>query len=310
MNPKIDKELVAVDISKHSLEVKSHSMKQSYTNDSQGIAELLETLGSMEHPLVIYEATGGYERLLQDSLSTADIAQQMVPPSRVRAFAQSEGIKAKTDPIDAAVILRFAEEKRFRPYRPRSAEHQELIGLMNRRAQLTSFLTQEKTRVQNSRQSILPLIEEMILIIESQIQKTEMAIRAVIRRHTKLKEAYKALIEIKGVGEVTVWSVLAYLAEITELKRNQLVALVGVAPFNKDSGTINKRRSIQGGRSKVRKALYMAAQSAAVWNPVVRPYVQGLRDRGKPYKCAMVAAMRKLIIHMQSKLKNLKISLA
>lgn len=97
MNPKIDKELVAVDISKHSLEVKSHSMKQTYTNDSQGIAELLETLGSMEHPLVIYEATGGYERLLQDALSSADIAQQMVPPSRVRAFAQSEGIKAKTD---------------------------------------------------------------------------------------------------------------------------------------------------------------------------------------------------------------------
>ena len=125
-----------------------------------------------------------------------------------------------------------------------------------------------------------------------------------------LSAACKAIISVKGVGEITAWSLLAYLSELVHLKRNEAAALVGVAPFNQDSGKTNKRRSIYGGRAKVRKTLYMAAQSAARCNPVIKAYVLGLRERGKPYKCAIVAAMRKLIIHLQSLLKKSEISLA
>ena len=112
------------------------------------------------------------------------------------------------------------------------------------------------------------------------------------------------------MGKITAWSILAYLGEITTLRRNELVALAGIAPFNKDSDKYRGKRRIEGGRAKVRKCLYMAAQSAAVHNEHIKKYVDALRSRGKPYKCAIVAAMRKLLIHLQSLVKNPQISLA
>ena len=115
---------------------------------------------------------------------------------------------------------------------------------------------------------------------------------------------------VVGIGKTTAWSILAYLSEITELKRNQLIALAGIAPFNKDSGKFQGKRRIEGGRAKVRKCLYMAAQSAAVHNEHIKKYVDGLRARGKPYKCAIVAAMRKILIHLQILLKKQQITLA
>jgi transposase len=115
---------------------------------------------------------------------------------------------------------------------------------------------------------------------------------------------------VSGVGEVTAWTVLTYLSEITEMGRNQLIAMAGVAPYNRDSGKKSGKRSIRGGRPKVRRALFMAAHTAAYSNAVIKPYVQGLMVRGKPYKCAIVAAMRKLLLHLQSLLKKAQISLA
>ena len=135
-------------------------------------------------------------------------------------------------------------------------------------------------------------------------------IRELIKKNEPLQAKTQILAAVKGVGEVTTWTLLAYLSEMTYVSRNQLVALAGLAPYNRDSGKSRSKRSIQGGRAKVRKCLYMAALTAARHNPVIKAYMEGLLARGKPYKCALVAAMRKLLIHLQSLLKKHQLALA
>ena len=135
-------------------------------------------------------------------------------------------------------------------------------------------------------------------------------IRDTISSHALMSAQIECLQKIKGVGEVTAWVVIAFLGEIDKLTRNQVVALAGLAPFNRDSGMFKGQRKIIGGRAKVRTTLYMATHTAARYNPVIKEYVEGLRSRGKPYKCAIVAGMRKMLIHMQSELKKLKLKVA
>ena len=302
--------LVAVDISKDSLEVYIPNDPFSTPNTKAGIKKLIKVSRKLGKPFVIFEATGGFERLLMESLHQAGIDYCLVPPSRVRAFASSEGIKAKTDLIDARVIYRFAQEKRLKPTLPLPKEIIKLRSLVDRRAQLIDLQAQEKTHLHMVPEITRPLVLKMIDVIEAQVQEIELLIRQLIRSYQTLKSADKKMRSVVGVGEVNSWTLLAYLHEIFHLKRNALVALVGIAPYNRDSGNMKKRRCIMGGRAKVRKNLYMAAKTAAQHNPVIKPYVNGLLERGKPYKCAMVAAMRKLLIHLQSILQNSEIQLA
>jgi len=231
-------------------------------------------------------------------------------PSRVRAFARSEGIKAKTDAIDTAVLLRFAQQKALRPTPAPDPTHQELAALMDRRGHLSSEIAREKNRLDKAPHTVMASIKRMIRLIDKEIAAIERKIEKLIEHDPKLNPKARIITGVHGVGKVTSWSILAYLGEITELSRNQLVALAGVAPYNRDSGKTIGKRSIYGGRAKVRKCLYMAAKSAAQHNPVIKAYVEGLRARGKPYKCALVAAMRKLLIHIQSLLRKYQFTLA
>jgi transposase len=150
----------------------------------------------------------------------------------------------------------------------------------------------------------------MIGVLNKELARIETQIRELIQTDHDLKETSSTLQSVQGIGEVTAWSMLAYLCELGHLKRNQIVALAGLAPFNKDSGARKGKRSIEGGRAKIRKCLYMAAQTAARHNPVIKDYVEGLTARGKPYKCAMVAAMRKLLIHLHVLIKHQQSALA
>ena len=150
----------------------------------------------------------------------------------------------------------------------------------------------------------------MIRFINKELASIEARIRKLINSKPIIKEQVDVMQLTCGIGEITAWTLMAYLEEIGTLGRNQLVALAGVAPYNNDSGPKSGKRSIYAGRAKVRKCLYMAAQTAAQHNPVIKPYVDGLIARGKPYKCAMVAAMRKLLIHLQSQIKNIEIEIA
>lgn len=299
---------VAIDIAKATLQVQDDQKSFCVENTPPGHQKLLAALRRLAHPLVVFEATGGYERGLLQCLREANIPLAMLNPSRVRAFARSEGSRAKTDRIDAKMILAFARSKQLQP-RPAPSDHQlDLAALLDRRGHLVEQLTREKNRLQNSETLILRSIKRMIKILEKEIASLEQAIEKLTNSDPFLKPRCQLIQSVKGVGKVTAWTLLAHLSEMEHLKRNQLVALAGIAPFNRDSGKASGRRSIIGGRAKVRACLYMAAHTAASCNPVIAPYVQRLRQRGKPYKCAIVAAMRKLLLHLQSLLKNAHLS--
>lgn len=302
--------LIAVDVSKESLEIQTDDRSFNVPNTKKGIARIIKVAKAAEFPFIICEATGGYERLLLNRMHTEEIAVCRTNPARVRAFAASEGIQAKTDPIDAEVILKFAKGKQLRPTAPVSPRRQELIALLDRRDHLKEQGAREKNRIQNSPNYIHASIKRMQQVIKKEIDAIEKRIREIIKSDENLSACASCLSAIKGVGQVTVWMIIAFLGEITLLSRNELVALAGVAPYNKDSGKFKGKRRIKGGRAKVRKALYMATRTAAMHNPVIKAYTDGLQARGKPYKCAMVAGMRKMLIHMQSELRKAEIKVA
>ncbi len=297
---------IAIDISKSDLEVRTQNHHCSLSNNPIGFKALVEIAGRQDQPLVVCEASGGYERSMIDYLHQKQVAVVQVNPRLIRNYARSEGLKAKTDPIDALMILGFAQEKRLQPGAVPDPRRQKLAAWLDRRSHLTEQLAREKNRIQNSPKYIKGDIEWMI----KRIEVVDNRIRDLVKKDHQLSKEAGLLQSVSGVGPVTAWTLLAYLSELGQLKRNQIVALAGIAPYNRDTGRFKGKRKIEGGRAKVRKCLYMAAQTAAIHNPVIKPYVEGLRARGKPYKCAMVAAMRKLLIHLHFLMKNHQLSLA
>lgn len=302
--------LIAVDVSKDSLQIQTKTKRWDVENNADGLAKLIVRIKKMEDPFVVCEATGGYERALLYCMHENCVTVCRINPRRLRAFAVSEGVKAKTDPIDAAMILKFAEKKELRPLQPLGKEKRGLQALLDRRSHLTGMIASEKSRLKNSDEMIHESMRDVIRLLEAELDRIEQLISDLIEEHRDLKMRFETITAIVGVGKVTAWAALGYLGELEKIGRNQAVALAGLAPFNRDSGKFSGKRRIIGGRAKVRKALYMAAQTATIHNPVIKTYFDGLVDRGKPYKCAMVASMRKLLIHMRSELIKLDSGLA
>lgn len=301
---------VAIDIAKDTLQVQTCESSFQETNDAAGFAAILRRTRRMGNRHFVFEATGGYERALLDHLHRRGHAASLVPAARVRAFAASEGIKAKTDPIDARVILRFAQEKRPAPAPAPTESQRELQALVDRREQLSEHLKREKTRRRKCEDCVRQSIESSITLAKEQIAELDSRIKELVGQDGPMLSAFKVLIAIKGVGPVTAWTIIAHLPEITSFRRSEVVALAGLAPFNHDTGKTQGPRSIFGGRAKVRRCLYMAALAAKSHNGVIKPYYQGLKERGKPSKVALVAAMRKLLIHAHAQLKKHEIKLA
>ena len=299
------KNYIAIDIAKDTLQVQSESGAFCVANNERGIAELLGKIDrNTAH--VVCEATGGYERLLVQTMHDQDVTVSLINAARARAFANSDGLKAKTDAIDAQSLLEFAQQKNPRPTEPQTAAQRQLRDLLDRRSHLTEQIAREKNRLQKSSKSTRKSIERMIKFVEGELKKIEKEIEQCTEEDDELKAKRECLESITGVGKTTALTVLAYLSEIETLGRGPVAALAGVAPFNRDSGKFQGKRRIQGGRAQVRKCLFMAAQSAARYNPVIKAYVQGLRARGKSYKSAITAAMRKILLHMKTLLNNLK----
>ncbi len=299
---------VAIDVSKDTLHIQDDHCSFATENSSAGHRSLLTHLKSCSHPLVVFEASGGYERGLCQLLHKEGIPLAMLNPARVRDFARSEGVRAKTDPIDTKMILAFAKSKAVRAMKAPSENCVKLAALLDRRNHLVEQLAREKNRLQNSETIIEHSIKKMIKILEKEVASLDKAIDDLVGSDEGFRARSQIIQSVKGVGKITAWTILACLGEIELLNRNQAAALAGIAPYNRDSGKVKGKRTICGGRAKVRKCLYMAAQSAATCNPVIAAYVQGLRERGKPYKCAIVAAMRKLLLHIQSLLKKAQLS--
>lgn len=300
---------IGIDVSKDSLSVYDlrHQHARAYCNDTEGHQSLCEDLSAQSASseiAIVCEATGGYEMEMALFLNQQGWAVSIVNPRPVRDLAKAFGKLAKTDPIDAQMIAHYGQVVQPAATVFASQAEQELKVWVTRRQQLVEMMSAEKNRQQQARGPAKDTITEHIDWLKEQIGKADEKIKQFSETTTE-QHARKALLQtVKGVGPVVSSSLLALLPELGQLNRRQIAALVGVAPFNRDSGHYQGKRRIWGGRAAVRKLLYMAVMSAIRFNPPIRAYYKHLRTKGKLKKVAMVACMRKLLICLNAMVKN------
>lgn len=288
---------IGVDISKKHLDlaIAGHKVFR-VPNNPAGMSRLFDRLASLNRPHLVCEATGSYGRLLAREMAGHGIAVSQINPRRVRELARADGRLAKTDAIDAAVILRFAHLMEPEPdpqYDPNAVE---MADLVRRRRQMVDMLAMEKQRREHPEaQRVQASIDAHIGFLSQQIADMDQAIARHIEADATLSRRAGLLTTIPGIGKTTAAVLIAEMPELGTIGNKQAAALAGVAPFNRDSGAMRGQAHIAGGRLSVRCALYMASLSAIRANPPIRDFYQRLRDQGKPGKLAIVAAMRKLI---------------
>lgn len=300
-----NKNYVGIDVSKKSLDVYIHPIGQilKVTNDTVGIKQLQKILTN-KHSHVICEATGGCERLVAQMLSKAGIAVSIVNPRQVRDFAKAMGQLAKTDQIDGRIIALFGEKIEPAIKAPVSIKQQALADCKSRRKQLVAMITMEKQRLHRASPEIKKSIEKIIKYLEKELEALEKSLRSYIAGDAEWSKKDKLLRSIRGVGEAVSTTLIADLPELGTLDHKKISALVGVAPFNRDSGIYVGNRTIWGGRASVRAALYMAALVASKNNPKIKAFYERLCAVGKAKKVALTACMHKLLIIMNAMLKT------
>jgi transposase len=298
--------VVGVDVSKHRLDVAvlPGGDTWSVSNDVSGHEELAGRLAPVGAVLIVVEATGGYEQALTLSLATRGLPVRVVNPRQVRHFASALGMAAKTDRLDARVLAEFG--RRVAPaLRPiRTEDEQALLDLTTRRHQLVEMLAAEKNRAKQARGAIRREVAAHIKFLERQIKNVDGDLRRLIDQSPTWQLQDDLLQSVPGVGSTTAVILTAELPELGHLSGKEISALVGVAPFNRDSGKWRGQRHIAGGRWRVRCALYMATFSARRCNPVLKALYERLRAAGKPYKVAMTACMRKLLTILNAIVKS------
>jgi transposase len=260
---------------------------------------------------VVCEPSGGYERPLLEGLWKAGIAVSMVNAARVRSFARAQGYLAKTDQIDAVVLREFGERLTPPTVAAPSPQRRRLGALVERREQLVNLISMEEQRLDQTDEKVVrKMSQKLIKQLHDQVTQLDEMIANLIEEYDDLRGQSERMQQVKGVGRVTAATLLAELPELGRLSRNEIAALAGLAPFNHDSGKHRGRRSIRGGRVKVRRVLYMAASVAARFNPILTAFYQRLVKAGKPKKVARTAVMRKLIVLLNQMLKNPEFTLA
>ncbi|MBE7413892.1 MAG: IS110 family transposase [Deltaproteobacteria bacterium] len=297
---------IGIDVSKAYLDMAVLPTGERWRspNDEPGIASLVNRLLGLQPALVVLEATGGFEAPVAGAMAAACLPLAVVNPRQVRDFAKATGRLAKTDALDAVILARFAEAVRpdVRPLP--DADAQELAALLQRRRQIIEMLVAEKNRLCSSHSSISKSIKRNIDWLEKQLAEVDGNLADTIRKSPLWREKDNLLKSAPGVGPVLAVTLLADLPELGSLTRKQIAALVGVAPLNRDSGTLRGKRTIWGGRANVRQTLYMSALAATRHNPVIRDFYERLRVAGKPGKVALIACMRKLLTILNAMLKH------
>ena len=297
---------VGIDVSKARLDVavRPWGQSESVTNDEAGIKSLVKRLGEIQPALIVLEATGGVERQLTRALVNAELPVVVINPRQVRDFAKATGQLAKTDSIDALVLARFAEA--VRPaLRPLPDEVTlELRGLIARRRQLTEMIVAERNRLGGASKTVRKRIDAHVRWLEAELQRADGDLDQSIRQSPIWQDKEDLLRSIPGIGPVISRTLLAELPELGGLNRKQIASLVGIAPLNRDSGTLRGRRAIWGGRASVRAALYMAALVASRRNSLISVFYKRLRTAGKAPKVALVACMRKLLTIINSMINH------
>jgi transposase len=276
-----------------------------FEQTAEGRADLVQWLKARQVTHVVLEASGGYERAILRALGAARLEACLVPPHRVRALAKASGRAAKTDALDARVLAAFGRllSPRVRPsFDPETAA---LTTLVRRRRQIVDLMTLEDNRRQQEEDpGILADIAALLSLLRSQLDALDRRIAVQIRASDALRQKHDVLVTFPGVGPVTSAVLLAEMPELGSLEAKQAASLAGLAPFNNDSGTSEKQRSIKGGRTGVRCALFMAALTAIRHNPDIKAFYKRLRDQGKPQKVAHVAAARKIVVILNAKLRD------
>jgi transposase len=297
---------VGIDVSKGLLDVAVLPEGESWSaaNDEEGITQVVKRLKSLRPRLVVLEATGGMETALVAAAATARLPVVVVNPRQVRDFAKSVGALAKTDAIDARVLARFAEAVRpeVRPLKDKEAS--QFSALIARRRQLVEMLTAEKNRLATAPEAIHPSIEEHIAWLDQRLDDINGKLKKAIKKSPVWRAKDQLLRTAPGVGFVFSATLVAGLPELGALNRKRIAALVGVAPFNRDSGKYRGRRCIWGGRGSIRAVLYMATLTAIRFNPVIRAFYLRLCAAGKEKKVALTACMRKLLTILNAMVKT------
>lgn len=298
---------VGVDVSKAKLDVAFRPEGESFqiSNDEAGIAECVKRLREVRPELVVVEATGGFETPFVAAAAVAALPVVVVNPKQVRHFAKAVGRLAKTDAIDAAVIAHFAQA--VRPdVRPIESEASGRLGaLLSRRRQVLEMITAEKNRLVTAREKqVRQRITYHLHFLKEELAGLDDDLDSEIRASPAWREKEDLLRSVPGVGPVLARTLLAELPELGQLDRKRIAALVGIAPMNSDSGTLRGQRHIQGGRARVRTALYMAALVGSRFNPRLKHFYESLRASGKSGKVALVACARKLLVILNALLRD------
>lgn len=297
---------VGIDVSKRRLDVCVLPEGEHFVvaNDEAGIASLLQRLREADPELVVLEASGRYERPAAAAIAAAGITVSVVNPRQARDFAKAMGRLAKTDKIDSGILARFAAAVGPRPSVLPDEEAQVLQAILTRRRQLLEMLTAENNRLQMATPTVAKRIRAHMKWLRKELERTGKDLDEAVEASTTWQENEALLRSVPGVGPILARTLLAELPELGKLDHRRLSALVGVAPFNRDSGTFRGKREVWGGRAPVRATLYMGALVATRHNPVLKEFYGRLLSAGKPKKVALVACMRKLLSILNAVLRD------
>jgi len=300
---------VGVDVSKDRLDVHVLPSGQAFAvaRDGKGLNELIERLSSVRPRLIAVEATGGFETIVAAAIAGAHLPLAVINPAQVRHFAQAIGKRAKTDPIDAAVIARFAEAVKPEPRELPDEPARLLSELVGRRAQVIEMLVAERQRERRaSALRVRKSLARHIATLEKELPEIDRDIDAMVCGSPVWRDKEDLLVTFPGVAHKIARNVLADLPELGRLTRRQIASLVGVAPFTRQSGRWKGKSMIAGGRPFVRAAIFMAAFSAIRCNPVLRDFYQRLLAHGKPKMVALIAVARKVLTILNAMLRDRK----
>ena len=300
-------EFVGIDVSKLQLDVCLHSAGTVFSvpNAEAGFKELCERLQAVSPQLVVLEATGGYERLCAASLAQSGVPVVIANARQVRAFAIATGVLAKSDRVDARVLAHFAAAVQPEIRALPDEQRQALDELLRRRRQLVGMLVQEKNRLAQSHTALVKKdLKGLIAILEKRIRGCDGELQQVIHASPVWKAQEDLLLSFKGIGPVNARTLVAELPELGTLNRKQIAALVGLAPFPRESGAWRGKRVIHGGRGQIRHTLYMAKLAAVRFNACIRTFYQRLLTAGKPAKVALVACMRKVLTILNAMMRT------
>jgi transposase len=299
--------VVGIDVAKAALDVavRPGRAERRLPNDAEGIAEIVEWLQDIHPQVIVLEATGGYEALVVAALGLAGLPVAVVNPRQVRAFAKASGQLAKTDRLDAQVLAHFAAALHPAPRPLPDAQAPELAALVERRRQLVAMRTAEQARLGVTRvPRVCAHIQAHLAWLDGEVTDVDAELQRLVRASPLWRAQDDLLRSVPGIGPIIELSLLADLPELGRLTHAQIAALGGVAPLNRDSGTLRGRRAVWGGRAPVRAALSMGTLRATRCNPVIAAFYHRLVQAGKPKKVALVACMHKLLTILNAMVRH------